>query len=511
MIYSIAVTKAPLYVGPPTVYDCETWDIEVTQRSQHNQATGSVTLVIRRTPDQEPLIGASDQVTILRDGVTWWQGVAKAPVDSWTESDYAHLHVIDDPWQIICETPWRFQGTLPTHAALSSSAWSLLVDFTTELLSTWFTMPEWGPTIPNHAYPAWPNINGKMNFSIMALLKPNEQAAVAFDHTQTPPLMRVTNGGDVVRTLHTVNDGVTDIHLSRRDDLMPLAVQLLSSDTGTAYYLSQMQTSWPLFFKTGDDTFYPATAVRDGWRCATLINPALYFAEVVEGAAAYLFKMLGVAFWEGSIVIYDGVCATGIMPGDTINLIGPRTRPSHATMGAIVQSVTEDPMRGETTLRLGPNGAVTPTDVIMRIQDLLGGRPWATYWTTSPFQLAMLPGSYLPSAVTLAGAGTSAICPLTDIFDDGVGMSGQLILTTGATGITGDGSGNWDLCQVVFPTAVGGTVTSVVLTPVNAAAIALSASVSASGDRYQFTVLSTSAPAPATLYVFNYMVNITPP
>lgn len=482
MIYSLSINGAdPI--------DAEANEVELLRREQHNQGVGHVTLMVRRTPDQAPLFAANDKVSIYRDGALWWTGWSGAVTKAYSGSDYGHIHVIEDPWRVCMESYWRGgYSDRQTYLSVSSECWRLLRVWQQAILADYFTMPPWPDAIAETTYDRWANINGPLSDSIINLLRTRLLAAVSFDHTYDPPVMQVTNVGQVLRTLHGEADGVTDVSLCRRDDLVPSAVELLGQ--GGEPFLGLMPDAYPLYQDFTENAFYPLDAKRGGWKCSTIMSPDLSFFETQQGMAKATLDLLSLRVWEGTFGIFDGACATGLYPGMTINLAGDGYDPEWT--GLVIQSVSEDLYRGETTITVGKHGMPAAT-MIQQLHDMMRMRNW------NFFQVPIWPGGGGGSAIVQPGAGTGAEVEVTA---DG-NLSGTIRLVTGLTGIVGT-----DLVKVSYGAAISSGSSSVLLTATNGAAAALGASVTSSSVN-RFIVGGGSVAAPGAAYTWSFEVTPT--
>jgi len=80
------------------------------------------------------------------------------------------------------------------------------------------------------------------------------------------------------------------------------------------------------------------------------------------GLAAALFAAWGQLYYDGTFKITEEECSGTVSPGNILHLTGGRA--GWATMVAIVQDVTEDVDKGETTITFGPPKHLGPEDLV---------------------------------------------------------------------------------------------------------------------------------------------------
>ena len=135
---------------------------------------------------------------------------------------------------------------------------------------------------------------------------------------------------------------------------------------------------------------------------------------------------------------------------------------------------------------------MTAQTAVQRLREMLRLRPW-TYFV--PY---LWPGAPTGVATPLSGAGTGAVASL--VLDSN--LAGTLELRMGNTGLVGT-----DLVQVAWATNPSSGTPSVLLLPLNSAAIALAATVSSTSAK-QFTI-SDAAPTPGATYEWSFAVTFS--
>ncbi len=507
-VYSMTVDGGPLLPFAAN-------GVRLLGKVQHNQAAGGVSLHIMRKPSAAQLIATDQRVIIYRDNVRWFEGIAGATTKSYEGRMWGHSLTIHDAWKGMEDSNYRAVTSLPIHDAISSTAWTMLRSYQLADIPGDFIMNNWPASLPAIGYSQWPMVNGPLSESILALLRPFIFAGQYWDYSTSPPTLVITNMGDLTRTLAARpaggQSGVSKVSLTLRDDLVPVGIELLAT-TGYNNYMGTGDFTHPLFYKGAPDAIYPAGLTPGGRGVATLYDPGASFLLIANGAAQRLFEMMSTPVLEGTFTVSDGICNTGLVPGMTVYLTGPHYDPDWAAHGMIVQTVDEDPSRGITTVTVGAFRGTSLRTMIELLGELLNLRKWGTLYTAFPFQAPNLPGSSLPTAMALGGLGTGASINITERFDDGVGMRGQLVLNAGASGITGLDLVSFNFVTAI-PGAVTGTVTSVTVSahpgPTQTPTAALG--IHSTFDQTGFTLTATSPASAGAQYVVDYFVSITPP
>lgn len=78
--------------------------------------------------------------------------------------------------------------------------------------------------------------------------------------------------------------------------------------------------------------------------------------------ASNYYSALSTPQWEGTIVLKEAECSGAILIGNVVNFTSGRTE--WTTMNAVVQSVSEDFITGETTLEVAPTAGLSPQDFV---------------------------------------------------------------------------------------------------------------------------------------------------
>jgi len=169
-------------------------------------------------------------------------------------------------------------------------------------------------------------------------------AAVSVDYAINPPALRIRERGIVVTNLTVGVGGLKEVNMTPRPDLVPQGVVFsfqLDSSTVNADGTRPIvyRDVYPSGREAGDlDVISQTITVQNG-------------DGIGSGQARRLYEALHEMPWEGSVVIADEECNTGLYPGKVVNILGGA--PAWATMRALVQSVTEDLSAGRTTVTFG--------------------------------------------------------------------------------------------------------------------------------------------------------------
>lgn len=142
------------------------------------------------------------------------------------------------------------------------------------------------------------------------------------------------------------------------------------------------------------------------------------------GLAQYLYEQAQLLHYEGEIQIVEDEVSCEARPGTRVNIIGGTG--IYNSIGAVVQSVTEDVFNGLTTITVGPPGHLGPQDLFERIRAFRRRRIWMNPATQDDGSLQAdgaleLPkkgpmqnstnGAEFPKRIVLRGSGVIDIDP----------------------------------------------------------------------------------------------------
>lgn len=309
-------------------------------------------------------------ITIWRDSVRWFTGpVIKLPYIGRGESD-RQQYVLAGPWwyleNITYQQPrWLLaDATTPTagSAQASSSSAVLFQGADGSKIDTGGQVEDVIDYAIAHGAPiakgtfslaTYVPYEKGQNLSCAEVIKRctrwTRDAVAYWDFTDELPAISIRRRADLDVTELDVStaDHVVEFELTPREDLKLRGVifdyeRTLVDPTGNQYVSIERRA---------------AGTADGGISCPVLSIPLAgigHLAETVpEGLIDEYFSSVSVLQWEGSIVLQETECLGAVRPGNVVNLLGGADE-RWETMAAVVQRVTEDILRGVTTIEVGP-------------------------------------------------------------------------------------------------------------------------------------------------------------
>lgn len=358
---------------------CESLGIVVESRTLQHNGVDTVRLTLRKHGvNDEQLIPARSFVTLWKHstpgdaGERWFHGLSENPTYLAAATTDEQTLTIRGPEHLLENVAWRHEITEPDFhlpieddasvGVLATRQWTQLRERIETALSGYLTVPtSWPATFPQLRLGSCPQTIGSLAQNIRALMKWVPGAARRWNYTAEVPAMELVMRGESVKTF-AYGDTLAEFNLKDVSCEAPLTTRLraferTSYDVGSLGQerFDQLGNWW---FTNDFPTLRPAGTGAREWEILTIYDHYLtlqtyYYSREVEGAqfAAFVLEHLMALNWQGSAVFRDEAIATTLQPGDTINFTGTHAR--FETMNALVQSVTEVPSMGETTITVG--------------------------------------------------------------------------------------------------------------------------------------------------------------
>lgn len=366
--------------GPLT--SAESLGVMVTQRNLVNRGVDTVSISVARRAGAAPLWGTDAKVAITLNGALWFTGWSTKFLRDNGASKYGQHCTLRGPWHWMASAPYRISnGTagpvgytggnpLPSFPT-SAVAWDVLKVYADPALAPYCTIPRWPDSLTQVQYVGYPYINGAVSEMFLTLLTYNMLSGTRFDYTQPVPALQVVNRQDCVKTLSVGVGGVQSAPMQFRDDLWPKGVEIRVNDDSPGASSAPQMTN-PLDF-AGQTDCYPQNMTRGAPGTVTVYS---FWQDTNVNMAEMVFRFMCVPIWEGTINVANAI--TGVRPGDTLSLsnLTADYDPDCRTMGAVVQTVTENLLAGTTTITTGAQGHGEASTAIEFLQDLLRLAPW---------------------------------------------------------------------------------------------------------------------------------------
>lgn len=391
-----------------TRVDVTTLNISVLNRVLANQAHDILTLQVVCDHDAGPLIPRESMVSVWRDDVRIFHGQARATQHNCTGELDIQIVPIWGPWGRLAGTAYWDDGrvgALNTNVPLppsASGAFGRLKAWIETNAPTLMTMPTFASTGLSDVY--WPSITGLSNqaftANLQAIFATYPRVALAFDYTADPPAMQVRNGA-------------TEVDYARGTILQDWS--LTTNDAKANGTAIMQRYDWNVLFTIGSGPGNIPTAVRDMIGdfvksqpiqtypdpLPTLLEVAMTFRSengisfFTASAAEYIQSLVGADFWQGDMTLKDN-CLSGLKPGDRVNITGSLA--AWATMGATIQTVTENFAEGTTALSLGINRLLKAEDALEAFLNYMLRAPGVTdrTWPPSDTSIHDDPGDWPP-------------------------------------------------------------------------------------------------------------------
>lgn len=213
--------------------------------------------------------------------------------------------------------------------------------------------------------------------AIRRMLAYTPDAICWFDYSPTVPIMWIQrrsaiNSVSIDIAAGTVVGGLGS--LTSRPDLVPAGVVF-------NFITQEKDPADP------DGPLYPRPTQQVAGAAA---GPGVIFATIelsLQGGptpepvpallAESYYAALSTLHWEGTITLQERVCTGLLKVGDRLNLTNGKT--AWATMGAVVQQVTEDLIAGTTEATLGPPEHLGPQDFVALMERWRLNRPTSDF------------------------------------------------------------------------------------------------------------------------------------
>lgn len=168
-----------------------------------------------------------------------------------------------------------------------------------------------------------------------------------YDYTTSPPTLHIRRRANLSATTWDLDaaTGLTEWSLSRREDLAPKGVTIIIQRRKT-----QATGGTKVYFErqiAGDATAGIGSVVMT----VPLAGDGSTEEPVPVGLAADFFSACSTVGYEGQFAWTQAEVTGVARPGQVINLLNARSE--HATMAAVVQQVSEDIVKGRTTVTVG--------------------------------------------------------------------------------------------------------------------------------------------------------------
>jgi hypothetical protein len=310
-----------------------------------------------------PIAAYGDTVKLYRDAVCWFVGtVSSLPVSGDAETEEQH-YVVSDAWykleRIIYQQPYvyrstdftKFLGGYSSHVTLGRDAWGSALT-PTEVIEAIATFA--GVTTVSV-------LSTPTNIPLIEARDISCAEAIRRQVSLTPDCIGwfdYSSGTAVLQLKRRTDITATDLDLSDADliervgDLTPRN-DLLVNGVVLVFLTTAVDTDNNTWLQETRQT--AGTTTGEGVIFATINLSAQGTEEpeaVPSGVAAAYYATLTALQYEGTLRLHQEECAGTALVGSTINLLSGRA--AWATMEAVVQSSTEDLMRGTTEIDLGP-------------------------------------------------------------------------------------------------------------------------------------------------------------
>src|SRR5581483_9676150 len=328
-----------------------------------------------------------DKIELFKDGVRWFSGTVTALTSIGTVKRDAILYTISGPWWQLENLIFQDYMMTPVDPTNMASALQPLYSSYTVLFQDNFgNARKNGDQITltlNYALSKGANlVVGTIDPNIYV---PNEEAhdlscadvirrccawtpdvVSHFDYSAWPPTLNFKKRAHLVNVSFDLNGGfiIQSPKFNPRYDLKPAGIKIYIQHTsryvnGTARSWYEVQTAG-----SGDDGIgcivmtIPLSANGTGEEKV----PVTILSGTPTTLAQALYASLSTLHYEGDLLTKEQECSGILRPGCVVNLSnGPA---AWATMNALVQTVTEELVTGETTTHCGPPTQLSLQDLI---------------------------------------------------------------------------------------------------------------------------------------------------
>jgi hypothetical protein len=195
-----------------------------------------------------------------------------------------------------------------------------------------------------------------------------------FDYTQANPTLNIIRRNNLTTVGLDLNAAslVESVQLNPRYDLQPPGIKIFIKHTA-------ISPSGPTAGQTANSYEIQTAGNADAIGSVVVTIPLSGANTGAPGAeestpiglATNYFSAINFLSFEGDLKIKEDVCSGQFRPGKLLNLTNGN--PAWATMGALIQSVQENLITGETTVHTGPPTQISVQDFIALLKAIWGG------------------------------------------------------------------------------------------------------------------------------------------
>jgi hypothetical protein len=344
--------------------------IEAFTRRSVNTGRVSLTISLKRDIDASALFTYKQAITVKKNGVNWFVGKVREPGDSGDTHYEGSVVFCENNW-------WELERTLylltyppsesPTAANTGGRRTLFIGPDTNEpettqqalervltyaaakgLLTIGTGLTKLGSVTP----PRESLVDRSIADAIHAIMRYHVDLALYWDGNT----INITERGDDILSYAVGTKPLASCSARIRHDLVPEGVIIRYEKAGDV----QAVVGWR------------GSLTQDKWPGSVEIDDTDILVETItlkedeptpSGIAKRYYDMLATSpLVEGELEFLDEDCGTGIRPGHTINITGGRA--AWSTMKAFVQSVTESPMLGVTSVEVGIPGRLSAQDLL---------------------------------------------------------------------------------------------------------------------------------------------------